>query len=104
MTKIAPLQEPTLMVGRFRPDSGMVGRFRPDSGYLFHWPQDRCLARLGPGARLVALIAAAHAVGDRLVVGPCGSLMACAGRAPQGRQEAQEGSAQLEVALPFPTR
>jgi hypothetical protein len=30
-------------------------------GLLVSLTQDRCLARLGPGARVVALIAAAHA-------------------------------------------
>jgi hypothetical protein len=37
--------------------------------------QDRCLARLGPGVRFVALISAAHA-------SVCGSLMVCEDRTP----------------------
>jgi hypothetical protein len=55
--------------------------------------QDRCLARLGPGARAVALIAAAHA-GRVALIWPAQS------RASLGPGEAQEGFAQLEAALP----
>src|SRR5262245_5394639 len=66
---------------------------RPLIGCLFHWRQDRCLARLGRGVGLVALTAAAHAWS-------CGSLVACAGRASPGPGEAHEGFALLEAALP----
>src|SRR4051812_42288627 len=55
--------------------------------------QDRCLARLSPGARAVALISAVHA-GRVALIWPAQS------RASLGPGEAQEGFAQLEAALP----
>jgi hypothetical protein len=58
---------------------------RAPRGYLFHCLQDRCPARLGPGARSVALTAAAHAWS-------CGSHSACAGRAsPMGGERLKRG-------------
>jgi hypothetical protein len=60
---------------------------------LIYWCHDRSPARLGRGDRRVALSSAAHRESW------CGSHLACAGRSPW-RGEAQEGSAQLEEALP----
>src|SRR5215469_6894752 len=54
--------------------------------------EDRCLARLGSGARFVALISAARA-GRVALIWPART--GC-----RGRGEAQEGFAQLEVAVP----
>jgi hypothetical protein len=60
---------------------------------LVDLPQDRRLARLGLGARFVALNSAARA-GRVALIWP-----ARTGRCP-GQGEAQEGFAQLEVAVP----
>ena len=58
-------------------------------------PQDRCLARLGPGARVVALTSAAHARS-------CGSHLACVdpGTARAGRGSRGVCSARSSGALP----
>jgi hypothetical protein len=56
----------------------------PLIGYLFRLPQDRCLARLGPGARVVALTSAA-------LDSSCGSHMACVTRAPLERERLKRG-------------
>ena len=51
---------------------------------LVSLPHDRCLARLGLGARVVALISAAHD-------SSCGSHLACVTRAPPGRERLKRG-------------
>jgi len=53
-------------------------------GYLFYDRRIGACARLGPGARPVALFAAAHD-------SSCGSLMACAGRALLSRERLKRG-------------
>jgi hypothetical protein len=57
---------------------------RPLIGYLFWLPQDRCLAGLGLGVRVVAVISAAL---DSL----CGSHMACVIRVPRERERLKRG-------------
>ena len=59
-------------------------RQRPLIGYLFHDPRTGACARLGPGARPVALFAAAHDPS-------CGSHLACAGRALLSRERLKRG-------------
>ena len=66
-----------------RKDSGNVLRY-PLIGYLFYEPRTGVCARLGPGVRPVALTSAAHD-------SSCGSLMACAGRAPLNRERLKRG-------------
>jgi hypothetical protein len=60
------------------------GTTRSLIGYLFYGPRIGACARLGPGARPVALSAAAHDPS-------CGSLMACAGRALLSRERLKRG-------------
>jgi len=57
------------------------------------FPEDRCLARLGPGARRNARLAAAHPFTDV-------ALFRLADRRAPWRGVAQEGRAQLAVAVP----
>ncbi len=57
---------------------------RPLIGYLFYGLRTGACARLGPGARSVALSSAAHD-------SSCGSLMACAGRALLSRERLKRG-------------
>jgi len=57
---------------------------RPLIGYLFYEPTIGACARLGLGARPVALFAAAHD-------SSCGSLLACVGRAPLSRERLKRG-------------
>jgi hypothetical protein len=66
---------------------------RPDRGYLFYCLRDRCLSRLGPGDRLVALIALPTLSRGTLI---------CPARAAASTERGapQEGRVQLEVALP----
>ena len=57
----------------------------PHIKLLVSLTQDRCLARLGLGARVVALTSAAHG-------SLCGSHMACVTRAPtQSRERLKRG-------------
>src|SRR4051794_19027744 len=70
------------------------GMTRPLIGYLFHCLRSGARPGSGPGARAVALTSAAYRA-------RCGSHLACAvPGVAQGRGEAQEGFARLEVALP----
>ncbi len=62
----------------------LAGASRALSGYLLNVLRTGACARLGPGARPVALTAAAHDPS-------CGSLMACAGRALLSRERLKRG-------------
>jgi len=64
--------------------SSDAARRQPLIGYLFYGPRIGACARLGPGARPVALSSAAHDPS-------CDSLLACAGRALLSRERLKRG-------------